>query len=823
MVKKLSSAPLFVIMAIFLIAMKAILFAFTKPKYFLSRNPKKRSKKRAGVFSKKTLIFKLKKIYRWFGDVLWKSQVFVMALGILIGKISPEIIIVIQKLSLNRLIGFVFISVFIVSFSLGFIFWDLILKDLPSPKDLVNRRIEVSTKIYDRNHELLYTIYKDKKRTPLSLDKIPPQVRLATIAAEDQQFYSHPGISIRGISRAIYKNLKEGRITGGSTITQQLVKNALLSPERTITRKLKEIALAVEVEKTFSKDKILEMYLNEVAYGGTAYGIQEAARSFFDKDAGNLTLAEAALLAGLPQSPTRFFPFGSNPESSIARQKEVLQRMEESSFITSQQKKEAEMENIVFAKNKVSIKAPHFVFFVRDELEEKYGKEVVEQGGLEVITTLDYRIQKLAETVVSSEIDKLKQLNVGNSAVVILKPGSGEILAMVGSKDYFDTKNDGNVNVATRLRQPGSSIKIVNYAFALSNGLTAATIIPDTPITFNVEGQLPYTPKNYEGGFRGNLTLRSAFAESRNIPAVKVLASYGVDKMIEMGTSMGITSWTNPKNYGLSLTLGGGEVKLIDLAQAFATISNYGKKPQITSILKVTNYQTKVLSEFKCNETNLASLSEVSAATVSADEKPSDKLSCGGEQIIDPRVAYIITDILKDNLARSPSFGVNSLLNIKDHPEVAVKTGTSNDLRDNLTIGYTKDYLVAVWIGNNDNSVMSRVASGVTGATPIFNKIMSALLSNEPSRSWIIPDGLVELPICPYTGTLACEGCPIKMEWFLIENKPEKACSSEWFKKSDGQAFPSISPFPTDVQNQYFENIFQDQMKKIKDRLKPQN
>jgi 1A family penicillin-binding protein len=752
---------------------------------------------------------KVTNIYKWYENFLWNTHVFILAVGKLIPKIAPKP----RRAPLVRILGFTLILIFFISFIGGLLFWQFILKDLPSPSDLTKRKLQVSTKIYDRNHVLLYTIFKDEKRTPVTLDEIPIQVRLATIAAEDKDFYTHPGVSLRGIARAIYLDMKEGRITGGSTITQQLVKNALLTPERTIVRKLKEIVLAIEVERTYSKDKILEMYLNEVPYGGTAYGIEEAANTFFDKDVSKLTLGEAALLAGLPQSPTKYSPFGPNPEDAFVRQKEILERMYEKGFITKEQEKEAENEKITFAQSKVSIKAPHFVFYVRDLLEEKYGKEVVQQGGLEVTTTLNYQIQRLAEEIVRQEVDKLKDLNVTNAAVIVLDPKTGEVLAMVGSKDYYDTAHGGNVNVTIRPRQPGSSIKVVNYAYALSNGLTPATIIPDTPVTFEVKGQPPYTPKNYEGEFKGNLTLRSALAQSRNIPAVKVLASYGVDKMVEMGTKMGITTWVNPNNYGLSLTLGGGDVKLIDLARVYATIADYGKRPDITSVLKVTNYQGKTLEEFKCTDTIVPEIVKETLASGSALLNPEEATSnCGGEEVLDPRVAFILTDILKDNNARAPEFGTNSLLVIKNHPEVAVKTGTSNSLRDNLTVGYTKDYLVAVWIGNNDNSPMSRVASGITGATPIFNRIMSALLLGKASYEWPVPNNLVQLPICPLTGTLACEGCPVKNEWFLNDNELDKACDSSTFQKPQNANPQSVTPTPSNPH--YFEDLIKEKLKK---------
>jgi 1A family penicillin-binding protein len=670
---------------------------------------------------------------------------------------------------------------------LFFIFYSLFLKGLPSPRELTTKEWEVSTKIYDRNGILLYKIYKDQNRTIVPLKKIPLHVRLATLAIEDAEFYSHPGFSVRGMLRAMIRNIKKGELTGGSTITQQLVKNALLSSEKTIIRKIREIILAIGVELTFSKDQILEMYLNEVSYGGTAYGIQEASRLYFDKDVDQLTLAEAALLAGLPKSPTKYSPFGPNPDLALARQKQVLKLMVINKYITKEQAKKAAEEKITLAPNKINIKAPHFVMYVKQALVEKYGEELIEKGGLEVTTSLDYRIQKIAAEAVRTEIEKLKTLHITNGAALVIQPQTGEILAMVGSSNYFDTQNDGNVNVTTRLRQPGSSIKPVNYAYALSHGYTPATILSDTPITFSVQGQPPYSPRNYDQSFRGKITLRSALAESRNVPAVKVLASYGVARMIEMGQKMGITSWNDKSRFGLSLTLGGGDVKLIDLAKVYTTIANYGKRPEFISIKKIANYKGKILEENDCPISKLIKSAHASEATISF---------CQGEQVLDPRVAYLLIDILKDNSARTPAFGSYSSLVIPGHPEVAVKTGTSNNLRDNLTIGFNQKYLVAVWVGNNDNSPMARVASGVTGASPIWNKIMSTLLAKEESQEWYVPTGLVQRPICILTGTLPCEGCPTRMEWFLEENQPKNACNPEAIKaifktkkekKSDGQ------------------------------------
>ena len=633
--------------------------------------------------------------------------------------------------------------------------WIWVFKDLPKASELTSREVALSTKIYDREGKLLYQIYKDENRSLIRIDDISMKVKLATLAAEDAEFYSHPGFSLRGIMRSILKYAREDKVTGGSTITQQLVKNALLTNEKTLRRKVRELVLAVAVEQKYSKDEILEMYLNEVSYGGTAYGIAEAATVYFEKEVNELTLGEAALLAGLPQSPTHFSPFGSTPEAASARQKEILRLMRINGYITEEQEVTAVGEEIVFAQNKIDIKAPHFVMYVREQLVEKYGEEAVEKGGLNVITTLDLTIQNVAQEAVTTEVEKLAGLNVGNGAALVINPQTGEVLAMVGSKNYFDTAADGNVNVLTRLRQPGSSIKVVNYAYALANGYTAATILKDSPISFSVAGQPPYSPQNYDGRYRGNISLRSALAESRNVPAVRVLASYGVSKMLALGTEMGITSWQDPSQYGLSLTLGGGDVKMIDLARVFATIANQGKRPEIISILEVRDSKGKTLYE--------------AGITERSQKWP---------QIIDSGVAFTLTDILRDNAARAPAFGSRSALVVPGHDEVAVKTGTSNNLKDNVTLGFNQNYLVATWVGNNDSSPMSRIASGITGAAPIWNRIMTNLLANTPSHDWEVPENVVQVEICTITGTLPCLGCVSRKEWFLKGTGPTTHCSN---------------------------------------------
>ncbi len=665
------------------------------------------------------------------GKLFFKLLYFIKKINFHFPKIKyPSFKIKPLDIKINK--KFTFSALIISLFS--FLIYFLVFKDLPSPHELTTRQIDVSTKIYDRNDNLLYTIYKNKNRTPVRLIDVPNHLKMATIAAEDAEFYDHIGFSAKGTIRAIYKNISKGKLEGGSTITQQLVKNALLSSEKTYIRKIRELILSIGVEFTFTKDQILEMYLNEVSYGGTIYGIQEASLHYFGKDVNKLTLAESALIAGLPQSPTKYSPFGNHPDLTFSRQREVLHLMMVNKFITKQEEDVALAERITFYPNKQNIEAPHFVMFIREKLIEEYGEETVLKGGLTVKTTLDLNIQKMAEQIAQQEIKKLSNLNVTNAGVVVLNPVNNEILAMVGSIDYFDTEKGGNVNVTTRIRQPGSSIKIVNYAAGLSDGLTLASIIDDSPTSFNVIGQKPYTPKNYDGTYKGKITLRQAFAESRNIPAVKVLASIGVNKMIDLAENMGITTWKDRSRYGLSLTLGGGETKLLELAEVYSTVANYGNKQEIKSILEVKNYKNKSIYQ-------------------------TNRFSETSKKVLDPRVAYLLINVLKDNFARSPAFGSNSKLVIKNHPEVAVKTGTSNDLKDNLTIGFNKDYVVAVWVGNNNSSPMSRIASGITGAAPIWNGVMSSLLKDKPTIEWATPSGMIY------------KECYGRKEWFLEEKQ----------------------------------------------------
>ncbi|PIS08832.1 penicillin-binding protein [Candidatus Beckwithbacteria bacterium CG10_big_fil_rev_8_21_14_0_10_34_10] len=634
-------------------------------------------------------------------------------------------------------------------------FYIIILKDLPGPNRLINREPAIATKIYDRQGELLFTIFNgNQKRTLIKLEEIPDYVIKATISIEDKEFYQHTGFSLQGILRAIIRNLSNSSLEGGSTITQQLIKNALLTPEKTVKRKLKEIVLSIETEIIFSKDEILQMYLNEVPYGGTAYGIEEASQSYFGKSVKNINLSEAAFLAGLPAAPTKYSPWGANPQLTIKRQHQVLDRMVEEKYISNEEANKAKKEKIILASKESNIKAPHFVMYVKDLLVEKYGSLKTEQGGLQVTTSLDLGIQNMAQEKVSEEVEKLSRLQVGNGAALVTNPLNGDILAMVGSKDYFNLDEDGNVNVTTSLRQPGSAIKIITYALALSNGFSPSSIISDTPITYKSAGSPPYSPTNYDKRFHGNVTLRTALASSYNVPAVKTLAQLGVNKMIKLAKEMGITTWEDSSRFGLSLTLGGGEVKMTDLSTAYSVLANQGQKVDLNPILKVTDSKGKLLEEKIPSQT----------------------------KVLSQEVAFLLTDILADNQARTPAFGPSSYLNIPGH-QAAVKTGTTNDKRDNWTIGYTKDYLTAVWVGNNDNSPMSAVASGITGASPIWHNIMVELLKDQEGHEFLLPDNLIKVKICAWNGLLPCEYCPTKEEYFTPGTEPKLHCSSEAMKK----------------------------------------
>ena len=666
-------------------------------------------------------------------------------------KIKPTIIMFAPYSAWPIKIKWFFLgALFIILFILfPYIFYSWI-NTLPHPGQLALRDVPTTTKIFDRNGNLLYQIFANQNRTPIKLSSVPESLKIATIAIEDRDFYHHKGYDVRAILRAAKETFINKKVQGGSTITQQLIKNALLTPDVSIKRKIKEIILAFWAEKIYTKDQILEMYFNQVPYGGTAWGVETAAETYFGKTVLELNLAESALLAGLPAAPSTYSPFGSHPELTKTRQAEVLRRMTEDGYITSQQAEEAKNTSLIFAKPVTEIKAPHFVLYVKDLLVKRYGSRIVEQGGLRVETTLDLSTQEKAQEIVSNEIEKLDSLHVGNGAVLVVNPKTGEIMAMVGSRNYFDITRDGNVNVTLALRQPGSAIKPVNYAAAFEKGFTAATILDDSPVVYSTAGQPPYAPVNYDGKFHGRMLLRYAFANSYNVPAVKTLAAIGIPSMIEIGKRMGITAWDETNRFGLSLTLGGGEVTMLDITKAYGTLANSGKKVELNPILKVTDYKGTVLQDFT---------------------KPNEN------QAISPEIAFILSDILADNNARTNAFGPNSQLVIKDHT-VSVKTGTTNDKRDNWTIGYTPSILTAVWVGNNDNSPMNQeLTSGVTGAAPIWNKIMTELLKSKPDEKIVKPEGVIAVQICSVNGLLPCKECPTKTEYFIKGTEPRTACT----------------------------------------------
>jgi 1A family penicillin-binding protein len=653
-------------------------------------------------------------------------------------------------------------SFFLTVLFLGFSYftYDIAIKDLPSPTDLSNKAQNVTTRILDRNGKLLYRIYEDENRTLVPLSSVSKYLKDATIAIEDQEFYSHFGFSIKGIFRALLKNFSGESTQGGSTITQQLIKNRLLGNEKTYRRKIRELLLSLIAERIYNKDQILEMYLNTVAYGGSTYGIEEASWRYFNKSAKDLSLAESALLAGLPQAPSTYTPFGSNPELAYSRQAEVLRRMVDDGYISQLQADQAKQEKLVFNQDRIDMQAPHFVMYVRKLLAEKYGEDVLSKGGLEVRTTLDLSLQNQAQSIVSSEINKLGVFKISNGAALVTNPKTGELLAMVGGADYYDFVHDGQVNVTIRPRQPGSSIKPLTYATAFEQGKTAASIIDDSPVVYQIPGSKPYAPKNYDGRFHGRVTLREALASSYNIPAVKLLAELGVNTLINKGEMLGISTWQDRSRFGLSLTLGAGEVLMTDMAELYSSFANLGYPVSINPFLEISNYKGETLYRNNC--------------ALDAD-------NCYDDLELSPKAAYLITDILSDNKARSSAFGLFSVLNIPSQ-QVAVKTGTTNSMKDNWTIGYTTDRLVATWVGNNDNTPMSYVASGITGASPIWNKIMLLLLDDKNPHRFFIPENMIKVKICATTGTLPCSACPkISEELFVKGSEPQKACINESF------------------------------------------
>lgn len=583
----------------------------------------------------------------------------------------------------------------------------------PASSELVKRHIAQTSYIYDRTGEhLLYQLHGEENREIVAHEDIPNVVRIATIAAEDNAFYSHLGVDPLSILRAFKVNLENGESSqGGSTITQQLARNAFLSREKTLRRKFLEMVIAFKIERHYKKEEILDAYLNEVPYGSNAYGIEAAAQTYFGKKAQELTLDEAALIAALPKAPTYYSPYGNHARELFARQKKILERISELKLLS---KAEVAAALKIDTNEKVipfhePIAAPHFVFYVIEELEKKYGRAFLETGGLKVFTTLDWGKQESAQQIVSEGAQRNLARGATNAALVAIDPKTGDLLAMVGSKDYFDESVDGQVNVATSQRQPGSSFKPFAYATAFEKGYQPETLILDAPTNFGPDGSgKAYIPRNYDGKFHGMLTMREALAQSLNVPAVKTLYLAGLDATIEMAHRLGITTLNDRARYGLSLVLGGGEVKLLDMTSAFSVFANDGERNSVQAVKKITDSRGKIYFEQQL----------------------------APKRVLDPQIARKIDSILSDNKARTPIFGSRSPLILEDRP-VAAKTGTTQEFRDAWTVGFTPSLAVGVWAGNNNNFPMKGGSDGVFVAAPIWHAFMAKNLEGTPVENFV--------------------------------------------------------------------------------------
>ncbi len=675
-----------------------------------------------------------------------------------------------------------------------FIVWAATLT-MPDLASLEARKVVQSTKIYDRTGEiLLYDLHANVERTVVPFEQISRNIKNAAVAIEDTEFYTHYGIRPTSIVRAILSNLlitlhlSSGYTQGGSTITQQVVKNTLLTVDKTPTRKLKEWVLAVKIDRALSKEKILELYLNESPYGGNLYGIEEASREFLGKSAADLTIAEAAYLAALPQAPTYYSPYGNHKDALERRKNLVLDRMLESGFVTAEEYAAAKEEIIEFRpQSDSSLKAAHFVFYIRDYLENKYGARALDELGLKVTTTLDYSLQQKAEEIVNKyALKNEKDFNASNAALVAIDPKTGQVLSMVGSRDYFDEDIDGNFNVAIANRQPGSTFKPFAYAAAFKKGYTPETVVFDVPTQFQTtcapdnftsEGDC-YSPQNFDDKFRGPMTLREALAQSINVPSVKTMYLAGTRNALETARDLGITSLGDISRYGLTLVLGGGEVSLLELTSAYGVFANDGVRNPPVGILEITDASGVVLEKFVQEQ----------------------------EQVLDPEIARQISDILSDNIARAPAFGTNSPLTFTDR-DVTAKTGTTNDYRDVWTVGYSPDIAVGVWGGNNDNTPIKKQVAGFVIA-PMWREFMDHALAELPPTSFKNPDysflkdlkpilrgvwqGGQTYTVDKYSGKLATETTP-------LEAREERAISGVhsilyWVDRENPRGAPPANP-----------------------------
>lgn len=601
-----------------------------------------------------------------------------------------------------------------------FLIWFSTLKT-PDINVFDDKLLGQSAKIYDRTGNiLLYDLSQKVRRSVVPLDQISPYISKATIAIEDNDFYQHGGIKISSLMRAVFANISEGGYSqGGSTITQQVVKNSLLTKDKTIVRKIKEIFLSLKLEKNLTKDQILTLYLNNSPYGGNIYGVEEATQLFFNKKASDVTLAEAAIIASLPKAPSTYNPYSGKKEALLERKNLVLSNMFKLKMITEGEYNQAKSETVVFQpRNLGSIKAAHFVMYLKDQLEKKYGVEKLAEGGIKVISTIDYDIQKKGEEIAFDYIKKNeKRFGAENGSMVVIDPKTGQILAMIGSRDYFDTEIDGNFNIATAYRQPGSAFKPFVYATAFVKGFLPQTVLFDTATEFSSEcspNSIPktpdtvcYNPQNYEGGFKGPMTIRMALGASRNIPAVKAIYLVGVQSVINTARVLGISNLDNASKYGLSLALGSAEVSVLDMTSAYGVFANDGVKNNVTGILKTEDSKGRVLEEFT----------------------PSPK------KVLDEQVTRLMNDVLSDVVARNSIF-VKSYF--KDDI-VAIKTGTTNNSRDAWTIGYTPAVVMGAWMGNNDNRPMSQIASALI-VSPMWKQYMDYILTKVNKESFVKPD-----------------------------------------------------------------------------------
>jgi len=670
--------------------------------------------------------------------------------------------------------------------------------DLPDPNRLIDRQVAQSTKIYDRTGEtILYEIHGDEKRTLISLKDVPNNLKNATISIEDKDFYKHGGFSVWAIFRTIITDILFGKSAGGSTLTQQFIKNSVLTNEKTFTRKIKEIILAYRLEQKFSKDEILQMYFNEIPYGSTAYGVEAASQKYFGKNAKDLNLAESAVLAAIPQAPSRYSPYGPNKDILLARQKYIIDLMVKYGYISQNQADEAKKFELVFRPQTDNILAPHFVMYVKEILADKYGEKTIEQGGLKIYTTLDLYKQKIAEEVINEKApNNEKKYGATNAALVSIDPKNGQVLAMVGSRDYFNNAIDGQVNVTLQPRQPGSSFKPIVYTASFIKGYTPETVLYDVTTNFSTDPANPYQPNNYDLKEHGPVTIRRALAGSLNIPAVKTIYLTGIDNVISLAQNLGYTTLNDKNRFGLSLVLGGGEVKLLEHANAFSAFAREGVKHPLAVILKVEDKDGKILEEFKNQD----------------------------EKVLEPNIARLTNSILSDNSARSYVFGENNSLTLGSRP-VAAKTGTTNDYKDAWTIGYTPSIVTGIWVGNNDSTEMKRGADGSVVAAPIWHDYMNKILGNTPIEYFNPPDnkptgkpvldGVIDpdtiIKIDKFSGLLANEFTPASA---IIEKQFKQAHNILYYVNKDDPRGPAPTNPKSDPQFDLWETAVLEWLKK---------